>query len=121
MQNVRNITGTITLDDGTTSSFLICADEVWRQWGADDTRLGRSIHALELLTGGGIRDLLVREEPTETLACTNCPAVYPVFLGDPDTAMDEILRHLDRRHGVTRPEIAMKNMRRLTAPTVVTL
>ena len=42
------IDGTITLEDGSTSSFSLSADG-WQQWGASTERLGRTVDVLEAL------------------------------------------------------------------------
>ena len=43
------IDGTITLADGTESSFSIDTEYGWQQWGADNARLGRSVAILDAL------------------------------------------------------------------------
>lgn len=43
------IDGTITLADGTESSFSVDTEYGWQQWGADNARLGRSVAILDAL------------------------------------------------------------------------
>lgn len=45
---IREIRGTITLDDGTTSAFTIDGDG-YQQWGADRARLGETVDALSTI------------------------------------------------------------------------
>ncbi len=45
MSKVQNITGTITLEDGTTSEFSVSA-ESYSQWGAERSRLGITVDVL---------------------------------------------------------------------------
>lgn len=49
---VAEVTGTITLADGTTSEFRIVTDygpPTWHQWGADNHRLGATVDVLDNL------------------------------------------------------------------------
>lgn len=53
---VKQIKGTITLDDGSTSEFRVERAEFggfYTQWGAESHRLGRTVNIVE-----GISDLL---------------------------------------------------------------
>lgn len=59
---VREIKGTITLDDGTTSEFRIGKDFGWQQWGADPTRLSRSVKAVDAMAYG------LREESVDVVS-----------------------------------------------------
>ncbi len=43
------ITGTITLSDGSTSSFSIMPDLGWQQWGNDPSKLGATVDLMEAL------------------------------------------------------------------------
>lgn len=52
---VLEIKGTITLADGTISAFRIGTDFGWQQWGADQTRLDRSVDVMDALVAG-LRD-----------------------------------------------------------------
>lgn len=49
---VTSIEGTITLADGTTSSFSITADGGYQQWGAAQERLSRTVDVLSALVEG---------------------------------------------------------------------
>lgn len=50
MSNVlRRVTGTIEMDDGTTSEYLIRSDGGYSQWGATKDRLGASQPVVEAL------------------------------------------------------------------------
>lgn len=55
------ITGTIKLEDGSTSEFSIGTDTGWQQWGADTERLGRTVDVLEAITAA-LPDTYVDEE-----------------------------------------------------------
>ena len=53
---VASITGAITLEDGTTSEFVIGTDYGWQQWGATQERLGESVAVLDAMVMGFQRD-----------------------------------------------------------------
>jgi hypothetical protein len=52
MTKVKEIRGTITLADGSTSEFSIGIDGGWQQWGATTERLGTSVDVVEAMTLG---------------------------------------------------------------------
>lgn len=62
---VTAVTGTITLADGTHSSFSIVRDGVWQQWGAPQERLGRSVDALDAMVRGLAEDGLLASSNEE--------------------------------------------------------
>lgn len=61
----REISGTITLTDGTTSSFSITGEGGWQQWGASDKRLGASVDIMEAMTLGLYDDGLIADPGEE--------------------------------------------------------
>lgn len=64
---VKEIKGTITLEDGSTSEFSIVADIGWQQWGADQARLGKTSELLtELSEAAG--DFFENEEEHKDLS-----------------------------------------------------
>lgn len=46
-QHPTHITGTITLSDGSTTSFSLQADLGWQQWGNDPVKLGATVDLME--------------------------------------------------------------------------
>ncbi|MDB5716532.1 MAG: hypothetical protein JWO15_3929, partial [Sphingomonadales bacterium] len=59
------ITGTIALEDGSTSEFSISSEHGYQQWAADTTRLGRSVDILAAMTDGIRNAELDGDEPED--------------------------------------------------------
>ena len=49
---VRSIEGTITLEDGSMSHFILSDYYGWEQWGARTERLGATVDVMEALSLG---------------------------------------------------------------------
>ena len=62
-QRVQTIEGVVTLEDGSTSEFVIGEDGGWQQWGARRERLGETVKVLEEIATALLQgELLVSEE-----------------------------------------------------------
>jgi len=63
MAQVKEITGTITLADGSVSEFSLSGEGSWQQWGAVQDRLFKTVEALETISNAlESEDLLYRED-----------------------------------------------------------
>ena len=48
-ETIVEVTGTITLGDGSTSEFSLSNTDGWSQWGAHTARLGRTVALVEAM------------------------------------------------------------------------
>lgn len=58
---IIEVTGKITLSDGSVSEFDIYADGGWQQWGATRERLGQTVDAVSAMAEAVI-DMFEEEE-----------------------------------------------------------
>lgn len=62
---ISEITGTITLADGSTSAFRVFTDGGWQQWDANAERLGQTTDALEAMSNALMADELLASSDDE--------------------------------------------------------
>lgn len=63
---ITDISGTITLTDGTTSDFTIGTDGEWQQWGATTERLGETVNAMETIVAALLdENILATDDDTD--------------------------------------------------------
>lgn len=62
---VQSITGTITLEDGSTSEFSLGTDGGWQQWAAVRERLGCTVGVLETIKDALLVDELLVSDSDE--------------------------------------------------------
>lgn len=58
----KSIEGTVTLEDGSTSMFMLYPEGDWYQWGAGQERLGESVELMDAMVRGLSDEGLLREE-----------------------------------------------------------